>query len=88
MLEEEKVKCKSKNLFNCKRNKGEHEWLEPTIESDPKVRYIQKHRFGELDSNKLLPDCKFIKAEIHLATETKCRHCGKKVITFFNQKLC
>jgi len=90
MLEEAKVKWPSKNPYNCKRNKGEHEYLEPVITYKPNVRYIYKSGNGNtLNSHEHEKDgnYKFLNSEISLATETKCKHCGHKVISFFNQKL-
>ena len=82
------VKWRSKKKFNCKINKGEHEFLAPIITYKPTVRYIYKTDENMiLDSDKLHPEYKFIKAEVSLATESRCKHCGKKVKNFFSQKI-
>jgi len=87
-LEDEKVKWRSKKKFNCKGNKGEHEFLAPIITYKPVVRYFYKtDKNMILDSNKLHPEYKFIKAEVSLATESRCKHCGKKALNFFSQKI-
>ena len=88
MIEEEKVKWLSKKKYTCKRNKGEHEYLDPVIMFEPSVRYIyEKDNKGRVDSYKLEPKYKYLRTEIHLMTETRCKHCGHKVLTFFTNKL-
>jgi hypothetical protein len=86
--QEDKVKWPSLKKYNCKRNKGEHEYSEPVIIYKPRVRYIYKtENKSILDSDKLYPEHKFIEAVISLVTETRCKHCNKKVLTFFKEKL-
>ena len=85
---EEKVKWQSKKRYTCKRNKGEHEYLKPVIMFEPRVRYIhEKDNKGILDSYRLHPEYKYLRTEIHLMTETRCKHCGHKALTFFTDKL-
>ena len=59
IINDDNVKWHSKKKYPCKRNKGEHEWGEPTI----------KHE-------------RYSHAEISMMLETRCIHCGKKVLTF------
>ena len=88
MIEEEKVRWQSKKKYTCKRNKGEHEYLEPVIMFEPRVRYIyETDDKGRLDSYKLEPKYKYLRTEIHLMTEARCKHCGYKALTFFTDKI-
>ena len=88
MIEEEKVKWQSKKKYTCKRNKGEHEYLKPVIMFEPSVRYIyEKDNKGILDSHRLHPEYKYLRTEIHLMTEARCKHCGHKALTFFTDKI-
>jgi hypothetical protein len=89
MLQEEKVKNYSLKKYPCKRNKGDHEYNKPVILYEPQVRYIYKCNDGTLDTDELLlePEGKLIKTEITVATKTTCKHCGKKAITFFREKI-
>jgi hypothetical protein len=85
---EEKVKWPSRKKYPCKRNKGEHEYNEPVIIWPPRVRYIyEMDNKSVLDSSRLHPEYKFLKAEVTLGAETKCKHCGKKHRTWFREKL-
>ena len=85
-MQEETVKWPSKKKHNCKRNKGEHEYSPPVIVYRPEVRYIYKTDNNcILNSPNLHPEYKYLKTEITLATETRCIHCDKKEMSFFNQ---
>lgn len=85
--EEERVKWKSKKRYKCKKNKGEHYCSDPVIKYKPGIRYIYKTNEGILESERLHPEYKFMKAIISLATETRCKHCNKKFFTFFSEKI-
>ena len=90
MLQEETVKNYSLKKYPCKRNKGNHEYGEPVILYEPRVRYIYKCDDGcILDTDKLLlkPEGKLIRTEITLTTETACKYCGKKLLTYFSQEI-
>lgn len=88
---DDNVKWRSKKKYPCKRNKGEHEWGEPTILHEPRVRYIYNE--GSVDSPNPpdrfsdIEELKFSHAEISLLLETRCIHCGKKVLTYLEDKL-
>jgi hypothetical protein len=87
-MQEDKVKWPSKRVFTCKRNKGEHEWEKPVIIVKPNVRYIYKlAKGGTLNSGEPQKEGKLINTEIHLMTKTKCKHCGKKEINVFIEKI-
>ena len=87
MLEEEKVRVRSKRKYTCKRNRGEHEYLEPVIVFKPMVRYLYETDRGILDSRGLHPEYKYLRTEIHLITETRCKHCGHKALSIFTDKI-
>lgn len=90
-INDDNVKWRSKKKYPCKRNKGEHEWGEPTIKHEPRVRYIYNE--GSVDSPNPpdkysdIEELKFSHAEISLLLETRCIHCGKKVLTYLEDKL-
>lgn len=81
------VKWPPKKKYNCKRNKGEHEFLSPLFKHKPQVRYLYKTKNGILDSGELQKEGKFIRAEISIFAETICKHCGKKYLSFLRDKL-
>ena len=81
MIEEEKVKWLSKKKYICKRNKGEHEYLDPIMLYKPLVRYIYKTDRGILDSGKLCPENKYLRTKISVSFVTICKHCGHKAIS-------
>lgn len=83
---EERVRWRSKNKYVCKRNKGEHEFLKPTIEYEPSVRYIYLTKMGILDSA-TPQNNKLIRTTISVVLETRCKHCGHKVTAFLKDKI-
>jgi hypothetical protein len=83
---DEKVKWPSKNKFNCKRNKGEHEYLTPTIKYQPTVRYIYKAKNNILKSHNLENE-EYLYTEVGTVLETVCKHCGHKVLSFLSEKI-
>ena len=87
MIEEEKVKWTSKKKYTCKKNKGEHEYLEPVAFFKPLVRYIYKTDRGILDSGKLCPEYKNPKTIISAVLVAVCKHCGHKAVSFINNDL-
>ena len=87
MIEEEKVKWTSKKKYTCKRNKGEHEYLDPVILFKPVVRYIYKTDSGILDSSKLCPEYKYLGTDISVAFVTLCKHCGHRANSFMIKDL-
>jgi len=87
MIEEEKVKWPSKKKYTCKRNKGEHEYLEPVAYFKPLVRYIYETDRGILDSGKLCPEHKYLRTEIAVAFVTVCKHCGHKATSIMANDL-
>ena len=87
-IEEEKVKWRSLKKYPCKRNKGEHEYLEPIIKSEPSVEYVYKIEDGSIAySNKLYPLLKLKETRVNTIVETICKHCGHKNLTFLSGKL-
>lgn len=85
---EENVRWPAKKKYNCKRNKGEHEYSIPIIRREPSVEYIYKTNDGYiLNSDKLHPEYKFLHTEITFFVETRCKHCGKKVLLLFSKKI-
>ena len=86
MPEDDKVKWPSRKKYPCKRNKGEHEWLEPIITYKPVVRYSYGNN-GLLDSPELLSELLLNHAYMSLVAETRCKHCNKKVLIFFREKI-
>ena len=88
MIEEEKVRVPSKKKYNCKRNKGEHEYLEPTILYNSNIRYVYKVKNGGIMfSNEQHPEYKYIRTELSIALECICKHCGHKAISFMTDKI-
>ena len=88
MLEEEKVRVKSKKKYTCKRNKGEHEYLEPVILYEPSVRYIYKtNNGGMMFAHKHHKEYKYIKTEVSIVLECVCKHCGHKALSFMRDKI-
>ena len=87
MIEEEKVRVPSKKKYTCKRNKGEHEYLEPVAFFKPLVRYIYKTNRGILDSGKLCPEHKYLKTEISVSFVALCKHCGHRATSFMIKDL-
>ena len=87
MLEEEKVRVRSKRKYTCKRNKGEHEYLEPVIIYKSRINYIYKTNRGILSASELQTKYKYLRTEISLGIEARCKHCGHKALTFFTDKL-
>lgn len=83
---EEKVKCRSKKKYTCKRNRGEHEFLEPVIKYKQSIRYIHKLERGTLYTDKL-QDEPLIRTEINIALETHCKHCGHKQLVFLSERI-
>ena len=90
-IKEERVKWFSKKKFACKKNKGEHEYLTPTIKYQPEVRYIYKTKNGILDSyeleNEKYLDAEYLYAQISIGLETTCKHCGHKVLSFLREEI-
>lgn len=87
-IKDDVVKWFSKNKYNCKRNKGEHEYLEPTITFTPSVKYVYKTEDGGcLVSHKLDNRYKYLRTEISVGIEARCKHCGKKAVVFLSDKL-
>lgn len=90
-INDDNVKWRSKKKYPCKRNKGEHEWGEPTIKHQPRVRYIYNE--GSVSSSnppdkyQQLKDLRYSHAEIHMMLETRCIKCGKKILTYISEKL-
>jgi len=88
MFEEEKVRSRSLKKYTCKRNKGEHEYLEPTIRFEPMIRYIyETERKTTLNSDNLHPEYKFLHTELSVMFEATCKHCGHKATAFINTKI-
>jgi uncharacterized membrane protein YkgB len=89
--QEEKVKNYSLKKYPCKRNKGEHEYLEPIIKSEPSVAYIYKTKesFGTVITHSLKPrqELKLFETRVRIEIETICKHCGHKNLTFLSGKL-
>ena len=89
-MEEEKVRCRSLKKYTCKRNKGEHEYLEPTIKFEPRIRYVyvyETERKTTLTSDKLHPEYKYLYTTVSVMLEATCKHCGHKATAFFNSKI-
>ena len=87
-IKEDKVRWPSQKKYACKRNKGEHEYSEPVIIYKPAVRYTYETADGfTIDTPNPRREYKHGEAHITLATETRCKHCGKKVLTFFKDRL-
>jgi len=87
MIEEETVKYYSKKRYNCKRNKGEHDFGEPQVTYKPQVLYIYDTGSGVLHSHRLLKEYKYLRTEIHLAFTTTCKVCGHKAVSFLVDKI-
>jgi DNA-directed RNA polymerase subunit M/transcription elongation factor TFIIS len=87
MPEEEKVKWRSLKKYTCKRNKGEHEYLEPTIKRNPTIRYVHKTETGTLDSHELHTEHKYLHTTLSIWLEAKCKHCGHKATAYINTKI-
>ena len=88
MFEEEKVKSRSLKKYTCKRNKGEHEYLEPTIKFEPRIRYVYDiGKIGNLFSDKLHPENKYLHTELSVMLEAICKHCGHKATAFIKTKI-
>lgn len=83
---EDQVKERSVKKYNCKKNKGEHEWGEPIIKYQS-VRYTYKTNMGILDSDSLYKDKKLEYAKIGFMYEVFCKHCNKKNTGFLSNKL-
>jgi len=86
-IKDDVVKWFPKKKYTCKRNKGEHEYGEPVITFPPRVRYIYKTERGVLDSHELQPEHKYIRTEINIGLEARCKHCGHKSIAYLSDKL-
>ena len=87
-IKDDVVKWFSKKKFNCKRNKGEHEYGEPVITFPPSIKYVYKtDNGGMLLSHELEPKYKYLRTEISIAIEARCKHCGKKSVVFLSDKL-
>ena len=89
-INDEVVKWPSKKKYNCKRNKGEHEYLTPIIEYKPSIRYIYKTPAGgELHSSEpqSSPEYKYIRTEMTVVYKSVCIHCGKEVLSFLRDKI-
>ncbi len=82
-MTEENVRWQSKKKYPCKPNKGEHEWGKPELLFDtPIVRYNYKSERGVLDTGEWEKDYELLEVRIEVIAETKCIHCGKKVVSF------
>lgn len=87
-INDDNVKWRSKKKYPCKRNKGEHEWGEPTFTYEPSVRYIYNN--GLLNSPEppsKHPDDKFDYAQVSGLGEVRCVHCGKKNLFLLDNKI-
>jgi len=90
MLEEEKVRVRSKRKYTCKRNKGEHEYLKPVFVFEPSYNYIYNDDgHGQLHSSKLTndPKYKYVRTEVKVFLECVCKHCGHKALAYLTDKL-
>lgn len=94
MIDEDKVRERPKKMFPCKRNKGQHEWGDPEIESS--VRYIHLGSRRSVMSSDSPNEArigfqgetfKFSHSEISVRLESKCTHCGKKELTYLKHKI-
>jgi hypothetical protein len=86
-IEEDKVKWPSKKRYICKKGKGEHEYLDPTIKYKPSITYIYKTTSGELHSRQINKDGLLIRTEIRIILETRCKNCGHKCVSFLSDKI-
>lgn len=88
MIEEEKVKWRSLKKYPCKKGKGEHEYLQAQIKHNM-VRYIYRTKNGVCDSGEIIKkdDYKYLRTELHIMTETFCKNCGHKSISFLSDNL-
>jgi hypothetical protein len=88
-INDEAVKWPSKKKYNCKRNKGEHEYLTPTVEYKPDILYIYKTDGGELHTHQqeLSPEYKYLRTEMTVVYKSVCKHCGKVMLSFLTDKL-
>lgn len=87
MIEEDKVKNYSLKKYNCKRNKGEHEYCEPIIKFDPEITYVSNTGIGTLYSHEIHKDYKYLYTTISIGLEVICIHCGHKVLSFLSNKI-
>lgn len=89
MIEEEKVKWRSKKKYNCKRNKGEHEYLKPVLVFEPSYNYIYDTPIGQLHSSKLQTDAgyEYVRTEVKVFLECVCKHCGHKAAAYMSDKI-
>lgn len=86
-MNEKKVKNRSLKKYTCKRNKGEHEYLDPTIKYEPSIRYHYRHDKGWLNSGELHPEHKYLYTTISICLEAKCKHCGHKATAYMSTKI-
>ena len=88
LIKEEKVKWHSKKKYNCKRNKGEHEWNKPELlYHTPDIIYVSRSKYGTLFTQTLEPENIPLYAEVSVIVQTTCKHCGKKKVLFLSEKI-
>ncbi len=87
-MKEEIVKWFSKKKYPCKKNKGEHEWGKPELlYGGPYIIYSYKTDISIMDTNRFTKKYELLGASVHIITETKCIHCGKKATSFLRDKI-
>jgi hypothetical protein len=92
-IPEEKVKNYSlKNYslkkYPCKRNKGEHEYLDPVIQYEPVVNYVYMLPDKSImQSQTPHTEYKLLEMKVGVGIATTCKHCGHKNLTFLSGKL-
>lgn len=86
-IDGDNVRWRSKKKYRCKKSKGEHEYLTPTIKYKQLVRYIYDTGTGILDAGEPQKDYKYLRTEVSIVLETVCKHCGHKCLTFFRDKI-
>lgn len=86
-MEDEEVKWPSKKKWPCKKNKGEHEYLEPTVYMGPSIVYIHETERGTRYSKELLKEYKLLRTELSVFYECRCKHCYHKYMVMLTDKI-
>ena len=86
-INDDVVKCPPKKKYTCKKNKGEHEYLTPTLKYEPSVKYIYDTGDGILYSPELKNGYKYLRTELSVILETRCKYCGHKCVSYLTDKL-
>lgn len=85
--QDDKVRWPSIKKYPCKRNKGQHEYINPTLVYEPDITYIYKTDGGELHSSELHKELKYIKTKFSVFYEIRCKHCGKKQVFYLSDNI-